>query len=253
MISAIKNRYALIPYLYSHMLSIRFVGGTYFKPVFFEFPNNATAYGIENTFMLGSALKVSQTVNKLGNSWELFYFPEGMWCPLWNMHEPCLNVTENGFLNMTATADVSHLHLREGHIAPMVNVTGKNVMTVKNVQELPIDLHISPTSNDETFEGFTAFAESFNVDNGETYESTNVHNQTVNQYQFALEAQTNERFLITFRLKFNASFFDDNKGCIASTANDFLGDVYVHNAVKYNISSDELIAQFHFRNATNDF
>ncbi len=59
---AIKIKYALVRYYYTELfsLSTKDGEGTFFKPLFFEFPDYEYGrYEIEYNFMLGSALKLN--------------------------------------------------------------------------------------------------------------------------------------------------------------------------------------------------
>lgn len=63
--TAIKNRYTLIRYFYSQFWAINEFGGSFFKPLFFEFGDDPTAYQvIEKNILVGNALKASvETTN----------------------------------------------------------------------------------------------------------------------------------------------------------------------------------------------
>lgn len=252
MIQGIKNRYALLPYLYSHMMQISYGGGSYLKPVFFEFPLNTETYDSSyNTFMIGRSLKVSQTIDKLGSKETNFYFPAGSWCPVWNMSEPCIGGDSPMSVPLRDSADVSNLHLREGFFAPMVNISNVTIQTVRDAQERPVDLHVSPVLNDETDVGFSAYMAEYNVDGGELFDSKSKLNKTVNSYEFALEGISGTEFRISINLNINASYsLNTTDGCITTSGNDRLGDIYVHNAQKVNIISDDIVAVIKFRDGS---
>lgn len=58
-------------------------GGSFFKPIFFEFPNDPLAYqNVEINILLGDALKASiqSTDGKDSIASTEYYFPEGTWC-----------------------------------------------------------------------------------------------------------------------------------------------------------------------------
>jgi alpha-glucosidase (family GH31 glycosyl hydrolase) len=87
MTDAIKIKYALVRYYYTELfaLSTKDGEGTFYKPLFYEFPEdyNATS-NIEYNVMLGSALKLSINSGDLSASAVTmdFYFPQGTWCRL---------------------------------------------------------------------------------------------------------------------------------------------------------------------------
>lgn len=57
---AIKLKYSLIRYYYTSLFDISLKGGNFFKPLFFEFPDDIKAtQNIEFNAMIGSALKLS--------------------------------------------------------------------------------------------------------------------------------------------------------------------------------------------------
>lgn len=70
--NAIYTKYSLIPYYYTRMFSISMGNeATLYKPLFFEFPNDANAYwDQEQNVMLGSSLKLSIQSNQLNSTGE---------------------------------------------------------------------------------------------------------------------------------------------------------------------------------------
>jgi alpha-glucosidase (family GH31 glycosyl hydrolase) len=77
----------MLRYYYSSFWSINQYGGSFFKPLFFEFPSDPNAYiDIEINMLLGNSLKASVEVRRLPSEAEdqinesAFYFPNGTWC-----------------------------------------------------------------------------------------------------------------------------------------------------------------------------
>lgn len=58
---AIQTKYELMRYYYTNMMKLSLQGsGTFYKPLFFEFPEDVNAYqNLTNNVMLGSSLKLS--------------------------------------------------------------------------------------------------------------------------------------------------------------------------------------------------
>jgi alpha-glucosidase (family GH31 glycosyl hydrolase) len=58
---AIRTKYSLIRYYYQSLMQMSLQGGTpVYRPVFFDYPNDAAALlDIENNVLLGKSLKVS--------------------------------------------------------------------------------------------------------------------------------------------------------------------------------------------------
>lgn len=81
--TSIQNRYTLLSYYYSQFWNINENGGSFFKPLFFEFPSDAKSYNdIEINMMLGDGLKASVETSRLEDGNTDFYFPEGTWCQI---------------------------------------------------------------------------------------------------------------------------------------------------------------------------
>lgn len=64
-----RNKYRLIPYYYTQLQKLSKYGGAFFKPLFFEFPNdNDATVSQEHNVMLGGALKLSIQSTTLGQN-----------------------------------------------------------------------------------------------------------------------------------------------------------------------------------------
>ena len=252
---AIEERYSFIPYLYSNIHEMYHNGGTYFKPLFHYCATDANCYkDIESNFMLGSGIKVGIST-KLGATEENFYFPRGSWCPM-DLTEECINriyrdgsfkkfddkgklisQIDGAYMPMPATADAAHVHFRGGNIVPMVDAPANNVKKVGDLQKLNTDFHISPIPNGE--ENWSAFMESYYTDDGVTVDSMDPSKGTVNKYQMAAGSEGPGSWKITVDTKIKATKMMDTKtNCLKTSMNDFLGDIYIHNAKFYNVQLD---------------
>jgi len=199
-LEGIKERYNYIPYLYSHVIKLNQTGGMYFKPLFFEFPNDIMSYkDNQNTFMLGRHLKIAMAVDSLYETNRYFYFPAGSWCPLWKPTEDCITFEEGANQFLRASADVSHVHLRQGAIVPTADAFTNKIMNVHDLRQFPLNLHISPLMNTAGNIGFSANSDSFFVDNGEDFNSYDLSLGTVNEYEFAVSGSSGARFSIFFK------------------------------------------------------
>jgi len=64
---AMRTKYSLINYYYTEMSLLHETGGAFYKPVFFEFPDDNMAYMDQtNNVMLGKALKLSVNSHVMG-------------------------------------------------------------------------------------------------------------------------------------------------------------------------------------------
>lgn len=132
---------SMIKYYHTQMTLLHLNGGTFFKPLFFEFPDDAGAITAsqELNIMLGSALKLSVQSTKLDTNTTDFYFPAGTWCDVFR------NLTTTSCMVVTAGAETKtlstlayefYLHLRAGYIVPMQDGVNqnyyKNITTTAN-------------------------------------------------------------------------------------------------------------------------
>jgi alpha-glucosidase (family GH31 glycosyl hydrolase) len=82
--NAIQTKYSMIRYYYTQLsLMSQNEAGPFYKPMYFEFPNDKNAYlETERNVMLGDSLKLSVVSNALNTTWANYYFPTGTWCDL---------------------------------------------------------------------------------------------------------------------------------------------------------------------------
>lgn len=141
---AIRLKYSLVRYYYTSLFDISTKGtGTFYKPLFFEFPEDNKAFaGIEYNPMLGSALKLSMNPESLTQKTTDFYFPAGLWCKLKGntLGENCF--TSKG-QTKTYPSDLSdyQVHLREGYIVPMQDTSAGGFNTTQDLMNWPVDFH----------------------------------------------------------------------------------------------------------------
>ena len=139
------RRYSIHRYHYSYIHKASTEGIIYFKPLFYNYPDDSNAFNqVEQNIMLGDSIKFSPIVNQGTSS--TFYFPEkgAIWCPIWPKYQmKCF--PGQSFQQVTVMQDEMLLHLKSGSIIPLqlsnlspikINI---NLMTLK---EFPIDLGI---------------------------------------------------------------------------------------------------------------
>lgn len=123
---AMWTKFVFVKHMYSSLLNLSENGGTFHRPLFFEFDQDLTAYTAsqELNVMLGSSLKLSINSNKLGRNTTEFYFPEGAWCSVLKGlgTQTCLNVPAGGQnVTLPSKAYDAYVHLRNASIVPMQN------------------------------------------------------------------------------------------------------------------------------------
>jgi alpha-glucosidase (family GH31 glycosyl hydrolase) len=99
---AIRLKYQLIRYYYSQFAHINQKGGSFFRPLFFDWASDALAYEeIHKNIVLGNALKVSiLSEDGTGKPTTSYYFPNGRWCQIYptRSNDPkfCFDAPEAG-------------------------------------------------------------------------------------------------------------------------------------------------------------
>ena len=59
-LNAMQIKLALVPYYYTEMSLLNKEGGAFYRPLFFDFPNDTNAYmNLTHNVMLGSGMKAS--------------------------------------------------------------------------------------------------------------------------------------------------------------------------------------------------
>ncbi|KAL8175379.1 UNVERIFIED_CONTAM: hypothetical protein K2H54_021715, partial [Gekko kuhli] len=111
---ALETRYTLLPFLYSLFHRAHLQGDTVARPLFFEFPKDATTYSVDKQFLWGRGLLVTPVLDPGADS-VIGYFPRGVWYDYYtgsSVHSSGEN------LKMEAPLDRINVHLREGTILP---------------------------------------------------------------------------------------------------------------------------------------
>lgn len=114
-----QTKLALIPYYYTEMSLISKNGGAFYKPLFFEFPNDPAAY-IDQTHnvMIGAGMKASfQSTENATVTETRYYFPDGVWCSVFNKSGGC--VTGPREVTLPSRIYQHYAHIRDGYILPL--------------------------------------------------------------------------------------------------------------------------------------
>ena len=75
---AIRERYALLPYIYTLFEESHRTGAPVLRPLWYEFPTDTTVLKIQDSFMLGSSILVAPVLTQ-GASLVSVYLPKGIW------------------------------------------------------------------------------------------------------------------------------------------------------------------------------
>ena len=76
--TAIRERYALLPYMYTLFEESHRTGAPVLRPLWYEFPEDALAFKLQQSFMLGSSILVQPVLIQDATSVEV-YLPNGVW------------------------------------------------------------------------------------------------------------------------------------------------------------------------------
>ncbi len=124
------NRYNYIKYYYSSFYDLYLEGGSFFKPLFYEYPLDKKAYDdVEVNILLGNAIKLSMETTNLDfitnpTVSKDFYFPAARWCRILpkvtDASTDCFASTggDTGVKTFTTGLEDYYLHMREGYIIP---------------------------------------------------------------------------------------------------------------------------------------
>lgn len=124
-------------------------GGVFYQAPFFEFPMDTDAsLNLTNNVMLGKYIKIShqtQNASHVNFTTDFFYFPEGVWCNVFNLSTDAGNGDNDNSNCITGPVKkelesffwaASWVHLRWGGIVPMqydaLNPSGSN----KNMKQM---------------------------------------------------------------------------------------------------------------------
>ncbi|MGN0974406.1 MAG: TIM-barrel domain-containing protein [Gemmiger sp.] len=112
-------RYGLLPYLYSEFVKAALSDGMYFRPLGFDFPQDADARGVEDQLLLGEGLMIAPvyTQNAAGRA---VYLPEPMkLLRLRSMTDYDAELLPAGWHYVRCALEETLLFLRPGHIVPV--------------------------------------------------------------------------------------------------------------------------------------
>lgn len=125
----VKIRYSLLPYLYSEYMKAALRDDMMFRPLAFDYPEDAAAVQVEDQVMLGDALMLTP-VYEQNRTGRYVYLPEDMM--LVTMRSPeeySVQELEKGHHYVNAAMDELIFFVRKNHVIPMAEGTG-NVETM---------------------------------------------------------------------------------------------------------------------------
>jgi hypothetical protein len=145
----LRFRYMLSHYIYTSFILEGSKGAVY-KPVFFDFPSDASLLELDSQFLLGPALMFAAVLGDNRDTVEV-YFPRRTRFAHLIRNETYYN--EKGIkIEMTATIDEQiPAFIKEGHVVALLNVNDSNQSITQLKPEYSLFCHLSPLSPQEPF------------------------------------------------------------------------------------------------------
>jgi alpha 1,3-glucosidase len=110
--SAIRKRYALLPYWYTLFHQTEKEGIPPMRPLWLHFPEDVKTYNVEGQHLVGDALLVSPVTDKGASSISV-YLPEGIWYDFYKY-----DAYQGGYHNIPVNEDTIPVFQRGGTIIP---------------------------------------------------------------------------------------------------------------------------------------
>jgi len=227
---AMRTKMHMIRYYHTQMNMVQAAGGAFYKPLFFEFPDDAGAYANQElNIMLGSALKLGVLSTSTGVDTANFYFPAGLWCEVFNRNKGvngCVTYATGTSVPLSTKAYEFYLHLRAGHIIPMQDGTNlaktNHVSTTAALQTYPTDFHLLPDCSN-TANPCTSIGDYINDDgiDPDLAQKQNIYSLAYNQPQ----GTTPAALVLTVTTTTEATHYPDSK----VNNNDLLGSLQIYN------------------------
>lgn len=235
---AMQTKLALVPYYYTGLTELSKRGGSFYKPLFFEFPNDPNAYkNLTHNVMLGSGMKASFQSTEDVNITS-YYFPDGIWCSIIDPRYGCIDGPRT--VEMPSMIFQYYAHIRDGYILPLhVDVIGrlKTWRKVAEIQQEPIELHI----NTKLGLDMECHASGYFInDDGKVFDTVGYQNA----YQFDFSAPCGiDRAAANGPISLNISVLANASNLTPqnATVNDFLGKIVIYNT---NSSELEMVGNY---------
>ena len=144
--TSLKIRLSLLRYFYTTMFENSKDGGSFWKPLFFLFPqDDKTMDHIDSTFMIGNSLKLTPVTRKLEAGEKIkSYFPANTrFLDLVNWSTIIDGGSKGSTVDLEPSLETPLMHLREGRIIPYQNLNIAN-RTNDLVSKHPLQILVFP-------------------------------------------------------------------------------------------------------------
>jgi alpha-glucosidase len=130
----ISLRYQLLPYLYNLFHEATVAGTPIMRPLFWEFPDDAHGYAVDDEFLLGPALLVAPVISPAATQ-RAVYLPAGAeWYDYWTKQKHA----GGRYVTVPAPLETMPLFVRAGSIIPM---TRPIEHTGEKTEEILLDVY----------------------------------------------------------------------------------------------------------------
>ena len=151
--NALTLRLSLVRYYYTIFFENYYNGGSFWKPLFFEFPDSDGSLDkIEETFMIGSSLKVTPVLKPLAaNELITTYVPANTkFIDLIDLKTIIDGGSSGGYVNVQPNWNFPIVHLREGRIIPYQNFNeSKTTYELVNIKSINLVVYADSSLNAE--------------------------------------------------------------------------------------------------------
>ncbi len=234
----IKQRYSLLPYIYTTAQEAAVNGYPVVRPLFFEFPDDTNSYTAANEYMFGPSILVSPVVEP-GITTQDVYLPNGVcWYNWW------CNIKESGGSNISymLSLETIPLFIKGGSFIPVTNPV--NSTDYYSTDFLKIKYYNS-TSKTDTYTMFE--------DDGHTFGT--IDNSEYQTLCFTKEAFSNDTDIITIVVDGSYPGAPDNRDiCLELIGYDNSKDLRIFiNGTKYKKSDSKDKSGYYYDDITTSW
>ena len=154
----LELRYRLLPYIYSHAASVSYRGGTFMRPLVFDFSQDKEALEQRNEYMFGKSLLINPVTQGSVRKWRT-YLPEHAagWVDFWNGEK----YKGGQYVDVPVSIDRIPVFVKGGTILPM----GMPKQYASENPGAPLDIHIYP-GEDASFTLYEDEGDNYNYECG---------------------------------------------------------------------------------------
>jgi len=186
-----KLRYRLLPYLYTTAWEAHKNGSPIVRPLFYEFPDDSTTYGINNEYFLGKDLLIVPIL-KHGVKSKRLYLPKGIWYSWWTAKK----YTGKQWIEVPVRLDNIPVFVRAGAFIPMVKAV--NSTEDYSSENLTIRFYPDPSGGPSKSRMYEDDGKTFRTYEKGEYELLTFSQKNNRQFEFSVETPGN-KYKITKR------------------------------------------------------